>query len=272
MATDAWSGLQDIDARVAVGQVDQFPDIDIQLVADDRQFIGEGDIHVAEAVFGQLAHFGGAGVGDHALAFDEDLVQAGGGGRALGGHAADHAVVLYQLAQHMAGQYALGAVGDTDVGLFAVGLREAQVRAGLGQPGGHLLGGTDWRGGFEDDQVTLLQYRGNGLAGRFDVVEVRLVVALERGRYGNQEGIGRLCLGGGAQVAFGDGGMHDHVQIGLDDVDFAAVDGIDGLLVDVDADHLLLARGEHGGGGQADVAEADDGDGLEGHGSSLWCI
>ncbi|MCY1546437.1 hypothetical protein D9M68_824330 [compost metagenome] len=57
--------------------------------------------------------------------------------------------------------------------------------------------------------------------------------------------------------------MHHHLQVGLDDGDFASVDGVDGCPVDVDADHVPLARGEHRGGGQPDITQADDGDGLE---------
>ncbi|MOA39331.1 hypothetical protein D3C78_1610990 [compost metagenome] len=95
--------LQDIDPWVAVGQADQFPDVDVQLVADDRQLVGEGDVHVTEAVLRQLAHFRSAGVGDDALAFDENLVQGGSRGRAFRRHTTDHTVVLHQFAQHMAG-------------------------------------------------------------------------------------------------------------------------------------------------------------------------
>ena len=57
--------------------------------------------------------------------------------------------------------------------------------------------------------------------------------------------------------------MHEHVQFGLDDVDLALVDGIDGVLVHIDADDLLLSRGEEGGSRQADIAEADHGDGIK---------
>ena len=144
-------------------------------------------------------------------------------------------------------------------------LRETQVRAGFGQPGGHLLGGADRRGGFEDDQVALLQYRGDGFAGGLDVAEVGLVVVLEGGGHGDEEGIGGLGSGGGAQIAFGDSGVDDHVEIGLDDVDGTPVDGVDGVLIEIDADDLDFARGKDGGGGQPDVAKADDGDGVESH-------
>ncbi|MCY1553569.1 hypothetical protein D9M68_900660 [compost metagenome] len=86
-----------------VGQTDQFPDIDLELLADDRQLIGKGDVHVTEAVLGKLAHLRSASIGDNALAFDEGFVQAYGGRRTFGGHAADYPVVFHQLPQHMTG-------------------------------------------------------------------------------------------------------------------------------------------------------------------------
>ncbi|MCY1300544.1 hypothetical protein D9M70_501130 [compost metagenome] len=69
--------LQDVDARMAVSQTDQFPYIDIEPVADHRQLVGEGDVEVTEAVLGQLAHFSCPEIGNDALTLDEELVQAG---------------------------------------------------------------------------------------------------------------------------------------------------------------------------------------------------
>ncbi|MNN82363.1 hypothetical protein D3C81_1992900 [compost metagenome] len=49
-------------------------------------------------------------------------------------------------------------------------------------------------------------------------------------------------------------------------MNFAAVDGIDRGLADVDADDFFLERSKYGGGWQADVAEAYDGNGIKFHG------
>ena len=46
----------------------------------------------------------------------------------------------------------------------------------------------------------------------------------------------------------------------LVDRDLAAVEGVDLLLVDVDAGHVVAALGEAGAGDQADVTGADHGD------------
>src|SRR6185312_8225615 len=54
VTADTRAGRQDVDPRMLVGQRDQLPDVDVQLVADHRQLVGEGDVHVAERVFHQL--------------------------------------------------------------------------------------------------------------------------------------------------------------------------------------------------------------------------
>ena len=56
MPADAGAGLEDVDARVAVGEADHFPHVDPHRVGDHRQFVGKGDVDVAEGVFGQLGH------------------------------------------------------------------------------------------------------------------------------------------------------------------------------------------------------------------------
>src|SRR3546814_10966835 len=71
MATDAGAGLEDVDARVAVGEADHFPDVDAQMFGHHRQFVGEGDVDVAIAVLDQLHHFGGARRGGDAGAAPE---------------------------------------------------------------------------------------------------------------------------------------------------------------------------------------------------------
>src|SRR3546814_16035281 len=86
--------LKDIDPRVTVGQQGQLPDIDTELFADDRQFVGEGNVDVAEAVFGELAHLRRSGVRDNAFVLDEDAVKGDCRVGALRCNETDHAVVI----------------------------------------------------------------------------------------------------------------------------------------------------------------------------------
>ncbi len=70
------------------------------------------------------------------------------------------------------------------------------------------------------------------------------MLALKRRRDSNQKGIGGLGTQHCAQEASLHRPFHRPIQIGLDDMDLAAIDGLDRVLIDVDADNLLLAAGE----------------------------
>ncbi|MNI27597.1 hypothetical protein D3C73_813410 [compost metagenome] len=169
----------------------------------------------------------------------------------------------------MAGQYTFRAVSNADVGAFTVGLRKTQVWTGFGEPGGHLFGSADRGGRFKNDKVAFLQHRSDVFTGRFDVAQVGLMVALERRGHRYQKSIGGFRTGGGAQVAFSHGRMHNHVQVGLNDMNLSTVDDIDCILINVDANHLFFSRSEDSRSGQADIPETNDGDGFERHGTSL---
>src|SRR5690554_1496027 len=58
VSTYSGTGLKNIHARMVIGQVNKFPDINSELVAYHGQLVGIGNIDVAKAVFGKLAHFG----------------------------------------------------------------------------------------------------------------------------------------------------------------------------------------------------------------------
>jgi hypothetical protein len=114
VAADAGAGLEDVDARVAVGERDHFPHVDARLVGDERQFVGEGDVDVAEAVLDELDHLR-RGRGGDARAAHEAAIEGQRLARAAGRDAADAAVVVDQLDEDAAGQHALRAIGDGDV-------------------------------------------------------------------------------------------------------------------------------------------------------------
>ena len=78
MAAHAGARLQNAHPRMAVGQVDELPDIHPDPLADEGQLVGEGDVEVAEGVLRQLGHLGGGGVGQDQLAGAEGGVQVSG--------------------------------------------------------------------------------------------------------------------------------------------------------------------------------------------------
>ena len=148
VSADTRAGLEDLHARVSVRQADELPDVDRELVADQRELVGEGDVDVAVGVLGELSQFGRAGVGQEDLRRAERRVEVAGllgSGRRQ--PAAD-AIIGDQLLEHLAGQDALRAMRVEQ----AVDLAAAFRKFGF-EPALHLLGRADRRRGFEDDQI-----------------------------------------------------------------------------------------------------------------------
>ena len=56
VTTNAASGLQNVHTGMFIGKVDEFPYIDTSLVADERQFVGESNLHITRRILGELAH------------------------------------------------------------------------------------------------------------------------------------------------------------------------------------------------------------------------
>ena len=70
-------GLQDVDPRDGDWRVDDIPDVEAELVADQRQLVGERDVDVAGGILDQLDQLGGrARRCVKQLALQEDAVEA----------------------------------------------------------------------------------------------------------------------------------------------------------------------------------------------------
>lgn len=155
------SRLQDVDARMLVGESDELPHVDARLVADERQLVGEGNLHVARGVFCKFAHFRRLAVcaverALHELAVESDCLV---GRRFV--HTADHAVVVHQFVDYVARQHTLRAVCYMD---FA-----AQLGAEFEDEFRHLVGCSDWRCRLDNVEVAFLKEWDDGACGSLDV-------------------------------------------------------------------------------------------------------
>ena len=161
VSAHATSRLQDVDARMLVGERDELPHVDARLVADERQLVGEGNLHVARGVFCKLAHLSRLAVCAvertlHELAVEGDSLV----GRRLV-HTADHAVVVHQFVDYVARQHTLRAVCYVD---FA-----AQLGAEFEDELRHLVGCAHWRCRLDDVEVAFLKEWDDGACGCLDV-------------------------------------------------------------------------------------------------------
>jgi len=169
-------------------------------------------------------------------------------------------IVGDELLEHLAGEDALRAMGVEQVVDLAAELREFGL-----EPPFHLLGRTDRRSGFQDDQIAGGDERSDRAGSGFDEREIRYAGAVGRGqerrRDGEDEDVGRRGQRRGLEIAGLHRGAHEHVEIRFLDMDAAAIDRVDHRRGDVDAEHAAAFRREDGRGREADVAEAEDAEG-----------
>lgn len=248
VAADARAGVEDVHARVLVGDADDLGDVHAADAADLGELVGEGDVDRAEGVLDDLGHLGGADVGDGDLALAEAGVNLGHGLAHLGVVGADGAVVVQKLVDHVARDDALGGVDEPDV-----------LAAGLGKQRAHeAVDGVGRHGGLDDEHGALGRDLEDGLAGRHDVARVDLLVELVVGR-GDRDDVGVADLVVGGELDAGLQGVGEQlVQALLLEGGHAGVEGGDELLVVVGAHDLHAVGGHHEGGGKADVAETDN--------------
>src|SRR5690606_9841578 len=194
VTTHPWAGLKDVYPRVMIRQLNDLPYIDAKSLADLRELIGEGDVDVAEGVLAQLYHFSGAAIGWYQLTFDEGGIERRsrfGGSR---GKTADYAVVVHQFGHHVSGNNPFRAVGNADVSFLSLSAREGQVLTQLGELLRNHFRGAHRGGGFQDNQVALVQNGRERSGCSFHVTEVRSAVLRHWCWYSNNEGFRRLRL------------------------------------------------------------------------------
>lgn len=248
VAADARAGVENVHARVLVGDADDLSDIHAADAADLGKLVGECDVDRTEGILDDLGHLGGADVGDGNLALTEAGVDLRHGLAHLGVVGADGAVVVKQLVDHVARDDALGGVDESDV--LAAGLCEQRANEAVDGVGRH--------GGLDDEHGALGRDLEDGLAGCHDVARVDLLVELVVGR-GDRDDVGVADLVVGGEPDAGLKGVGEQlVQALLLEGGLAGVERGDESLVVVGAHDLHSVGGHHEGGGEADVAETDN--------------
>ena len=201
MPADAGAGRQDVHAGMPIGEADHLPHIDAHRIGDEAQFVGERDIDVAERVFGELGHLGGASGGRHAGAANETAVEGQRLSRATGRDTADHAVIVDELDQDSTWKHTLGTISDGDVGDLGRPTGHLQIGPKLGEQVSDFLGGADGRRRFQNHGVAGFQNGGDRRRGLENIADIGLVIVSEGRRHRDHEHVGRLDLERRAQIA-----------------------------------------------------------------------
>ena len=245
----------DIDAGMAVGQLNQVEHIDAQPVTDLAQLIGIGDVDIAEGVFRQLAHFRRQVVGgaDGALGDNRriDFLGVFCRFRTVG---TDNAVVFPQLNEHSAGNNAFRTVSRHKV--------FGRNAADLGDDRLHQTGGIRRRCGLQYAQTAGTDDLSDAAGGRFHILHIRNPLPFRRipvGRlHGDDKDVGRFGLGRKVQAASGHGLIHGILQARFYNMDLSLIEGFDHALLNVKAADFISGQCKCNGCGQTDIAATHD--------------
>ena len=113
---------------MAIGELDDVPDIEAELIADQRQLVSESDVDVARGVLDELDQFRRRRIGAEHLALQEHAVNRLGVLGAGFGHPANDTIVFDQFADHPPGKHSLRTMRHMDIQGLGVSRRwKAQV-------------------------------------------------------------------------------------------------------------------------------------------------
>lgn len=255
-AAEADAGAEEAasDAGVVADGVGELGDVGAGDLGDFGHGVDEGDLGGQEGVGGDLDEFGGGQVGD-------DVGGVLGDGRVVDG-AEELGGLLAGRAAGDADDEAVGVDGVLDGPAFAEELGVPyQGGAGGFDAGGEGGGGADGDGGFAGDDVSGREVGEEGVDGGVDVGEVGGVAVLAlRGADADEVDGGAGGggdVGGEREAPGGDAVGEDLLQAGFEERGLALGQGVDLVLVDVDADDFVADRGHRGRVDRAQVATAD---------------
>ena len=115
MATHSWTRIEDVYARVLVGDANNLGHIHAADAADLSQLVRESNIDRTECVFHNLGHLCSANIGDANLTLAEARVNLSDLFSNFGIVRTNGAVVVQQLIDHIARDDALGRVYELDI-------------------------------------------------------------------------------------------------------------------------------------------------------------
>ena len=241
--------------RLGLGRLDHLPDVDAHGRVDHLELVDEGDVDGPKNVLGDLDRLGRRGRRDRHDAAHHLLVEGARQGERFGVVGADHLWDGRRLEGFVARVLALGREGEEEVG---PGLEAAALEDRLH----HIRDGAGIGGRFEHHELAGAEMLGDRLAGLHHVGQVRLAVAVERGRHADDAGVDGADpreIRGRREAAVRDE-IAEHLGVEVPDIGDAAGQLLDLAGIDVEAGAVKAIAGEGPRQGQADIAEADDAD------------
>ena len=153
--------------RLGGGGVDHLPHIDPQLVADDRHFVDQPDVHAPEGVLQELDQLGRLGRRDRHQRVDGGLVQGAHHPAAILRDASDHFQGVLGLVDGIPRIHPLGAEGEK---------KSLPTLSPVDSSAGSMISrGSRIRGAFEDDRLAGPEHLLDRVGGGDDVADVGIL-------------------------------------------------------------------------------------------------
>ena len=118
-------------------------------------------------------------------------------------------------------QNSLRAIGDKNVGLLGVRIREGEFRPQLAQQDCGAFGGPHRRRRLDDDQIAALEHRGNRFERCFHRGDIGFVIVGHRRRHRDDKRVRRFRRRDGTKLAGFYGRAEHHIEIRLNDMSAA---------------------------------------------------
>tara|TARA_R110002110_G_scaffold178469_1_gene383582 strand:- start:101 stop:535 length:435 start_codon:yes stop_codon:yes gene_type:complete len=144
MPTHTWSWIQDIHPGMAIGQCDQFPDINIVPITDQGQLVRKRNIDITEGILRKFHHLSRPTVSRCTSTLNKLLVKVDRSLSSFARGSANYAIIHDQLMEHVAWQDPFRTVSNMNTRYLVI--FATQIRSLSGNPPFNLLRGTDWRG------------------------------------------------------------------------------------------------------------------------------
>src|ERR1700687_3739094 len=110
MSANTRSRGQDFNTGMFVRQLNDFPNVQTQVVRDEGEFVGESDVYIPVGIFYKFHHFGCIAVSLMKGAVDEGAIKPDGSFGRDNVHPADDAVVINQFPENLSRENALWTI------------------------------------------------------------------------------------------------------------------------------------------------------------------
>ncbi|QGG47285.1 Putative nucleotide sugar dehydrogenase [Heliorestis convoluta] len=236
MTTHPRSRLQNTHPRMAIGQINQFPHIHIQTLANQRKLIGKSNIHITKRILRQLRQLRRPSRRQQNLPLHKRLIKKTSPLRRSQINAAHNPVVINQLPQNLPRQHPLRTMRQIHLP------RHLQIRPQLPQPLSNRLCRSHRTGRLQNNQISRLYIGRNSTRRRLNIRKIRHMPLLKRRRHRQNKNISLFRIHRSLQIPTMDSRLHQNIQIRLINMDLTTINRLHSLRIHINTMNTKTLR------------------------------